>query len=86
MLPPFMILSKTNFYNAEASFCETINHERVGAGTPKVPRDAESNFLGGVLLSRGKEVDKGRAVVEKRLPQLRRHTRTVLLCTKLASD
>ena len=76
----------TNFYNAEASLCEAVNHEGVGAWTPEVPRDSESNFLGGVLLSRGEEVDEGRALVEKRLSQLRRHLRTVLLCRKLASD
>ena len=62
----------TNFYNAEASLCEAVNHEGVGAWTPEVPRDSESNFLGGVFLSRRKEVDKSRPV-KNWLPQLRCH-------------
>ena len=62
----------TNFYNAEASLCEAVNHEGVGAWTPEVPRDSESYFLGGIFFSGGKEVDKSRPV-KKWLPQLRCH-------------
>ena len=59
----------TDFCNTEASLGEALNHERVWAGTPEVPRDAKGKSLCGVSLSRGEEVDKRRAI-EKRFSQL----------------